>query len=304
MDHFYFEETRFTILLGKDGSKWLVGRELCDFLRLNNISNAMSKLPDECKQKITIEAFKTKGRGGDNGVRVLVNREGSNRLIVQSFIPVAERFKKWLLGEVYGEIEDTGSYNHANYKPRVEQTNHTAKNFHIPEKLTVKEALLLALDREEARERACAERDHEVEKNVIAGQTIRQAHKKINYLEDMATQLKRKAHSYDQRINTIGNYTFNGYAKNIGVKPHTLTRDLRSAGILFKTMEYVMAKETYIDKGWFVVKERKTRYDESKRVLQAYITPLGAHEIWELLYAPKTPTYPTPWRGQKGLFDD
>jgi prophage antirepressor-like protein len=67
MDHFYFGKYQFTILYGKDGSRWLIGRELCDFLKLNNTSNALSKLPNDCKQKVVIEAFKSKGRGGDNG---------------------------------------------------------------------------------------------------------------------------------------------------------------------------------------------------------------------------------------------
>ena len=67
MDHFYFGKYEFTVLHGKDGSRWLVGRELCDYLKLKNISAALKSIPDDCKQKVVIEAFKSKGHGGDNG---------------------------------------------------------------------------------------------------------------------------------------------------------------------------------------------------------------------------------------------
>jgi prophage antirepressor-like protein len=67
MDHFYFGKHKFTVLHGKDGSRWLVGRELCDYLRLSHTTNAVKELPDDCKQKVVIEAFKSKGHGGDNG---------------------------------------------------------------------------------------------------------------------------------------------------------------------------------------------------------------------------------------------
>ena len=84
MDHFFFGKHKFTVLHGKDGSRWLVGRELCDFLELNNISNALSKLPDDCKQKVVIEAFKSKGRGWDNGKRTNVS-DGGGGFISRSF---------------------------------------------------------------------------------------------------------------------------------------------------------------------------------------------------------------------------
>jgi prophage antirepressor-like protein len=67
MAHFYFGLAQFTVLTGQDGQKWLVARELCEYLRLNNTNAAVKKLPAGCKQRVVIEAFKSKGRGGDNG---------------------------------------------------------------------------------------------------------------------------------------------------------------------------------------------------------------------------------------------
>jgi prophage antirepressor-like protein len=303
MDYITFMGHDFTLLTDKDGEPWLIGRELCEFLEIKGHYHALRKLPDDEKQKVVIEAFKTKGRGGDNGNRIIVNEPGWYNLILQSTKPQAQELGHWLRHDVLPSIRRTGSYNH-NHKPAIEQTNHIAENFRIPEKLTVKEALLLALDRETAREKACEERDLEVAKNQIAEKTIRQATRKINYLEDSSKQLQRKADSYDQRFNTTGNMTHNGAAKNMGIPPHKFNNDLRIHDIIMKTKKYVMPKQTYVAKGWFVVKERKAPYDETKRFLQSYITPLGMHEIWELIYAPQITTLPTPWRGQKRLFDD
>lgn len=61
MDHFFFGKHKFTVLHGKDGSRWLVGRELCDYLMLKNTNLAVRSLPANCKQKVVIEAFKSMG---------------------------------------------------------------------------------------------------------------------------------------------------------------------------------------------------------------------------------------------------
>ena len=32
LSHFFFGSAQFTVLTGQDGEKWLVARELCDYL--------------------------------------------------------------------------------------------------------------------------------------------------------------------------------------------------------------------------------------------------------------------------------
>jgi prophage antirepressor-like protein len=104
-------------LTGQDGEKWLVARELCEYLQLKNITVFVKNLPDDCKQRVVIDAFKSKGRGGDNGARIIVNEEGANRLISKSIKPEAEIFKTRLSGDVVPAIRETGSYT---MKPKIE----------------------------------------------------------------------------------------------------------------------------------------------------------------------------------------
>ena len=81
MMFFNFDEIAFTVLRDKKGISWWVAKEVCDYLDLKNSSVAIRALPDDYKQQITIEAFKTGGRGGDNGKRIIINESGLYRLI-------------------------------------------------------------------------------------------------------------------------------------------------------------------------------------------------------------------------------
>ena len=93
MDHFYFGKHKFTVLIGEDDSLWLVAKELCEYLRLTQTHKAVKELPADCKQRVMIDAFKSKGRGGDNGVRIIVDEEGANRMISKSNKPIAQEFQ-------------------------------------------------------------------------------------------------------------------------------------------------------------------------------------------------------------------
>jgi prophage antirepressor-like protein len=75
-----FEGTNFTIIMDGNGEPWWIAREVCIYLEIKDINQAIRALPSECKQRITIDAFKTTGkgtgRGGDNGVGIIVNEPG------------------------------------------------------------------------------------------------------------------------------------------------------------------------------------------------------------------------------------
>ena len=73
MEFLNFKGTKFTILKDRKGNPWWVVKELCDYLEIGNITDAIKRLPADCKKKMTIEAFKTEGRGGDNGIRWIIN---------------------------------------------------------------------------------------------------------------------------------------------------------------------------------------------------------------------------------------
>jgi prophage antirepressor-like protein len=116
MNYITFMGHNFTLLLDPDGEPWLIGKELCEFLGIKNTPKALKNLEPGEKQKVVIEEFKTKGRGGDNGVRIIVNEEGANRLISKSIKPEAEIFKTRLSGDVVPAIRETGSYT---MKPKI-----------------------------------------------------------------------------------------------------------------------------------------------------------------------------------------
>ena len=60
---------------------WWVGKELCEYLEIKYASGAIKRLPADSKKTITIEAFRSKGRGGDNGVRIIISEPGLYRLL-------------------------------------------------------------------------------------------------------------------------------------------------------------------------------------------------------------------------------
>ena len=57
-------------------------------------------LDDHEKMAIVIAAFQIPGRGGDNGVRIIVNEPGMYGLVLQSRKRVARGFRRWLTLEV------------------------------------------------------------------------------------------------------------------------------------------------------------------------------------------------------------
>ena len=70
----------------------LVGgqKDVCKLLGLGHTTNALRSLDDDEKMDCTISAFQKRGRGGDNGKRVLVNEPDLYKLIFRSRKPEAE----------------------------------------------------------------------------------------------------------------------------------------------------------------------------------------------------------------------
>jgi anti-repressor protein len=121
MQFINFNGIHFTIILDENGEPWWVAREVCIYLELKDINQAIRSIPAECKRRITIDAFKTTGkgtgRGGDNGKRIIVNEPGIYRLIGRSRNPEAEEFQPWLFHDVAPSIRRTGNYS---IQPRIE----------------------------------------------------------------------------------------------------------------------------------------------------------------------------------------
>jgi prophage antirepressor-like protein len=117
MQFFNFDGKDFKVLRDKVNTSWWVGKELCDYLDLKNPNQVLSVLPDNNKQKIKIDSFKTKGRGGDNGIRIIINEPGLYWLVARSNKPEALKFQAWIYDEVIPSIRATGSYS---IRPKIE----------------------------------------------------------------------------------------------------------------------------------------------------------------------------------------
>ena len=115
MPFIHFQDIRFTIIMDENGEPWWIAREICLYLEIKHLASALRSIPDECKQRITIEAFKTTGkgtgRGGDNGKRIIVNEPGIYRLIGRSRKPETEEFQRWLFHDIAPSIRKKGSYS-------------------------------------------------------------------------------------------------------------------------------------------------------------------------------------------------
>jgi hypothetical protein len=73
---------------------------LCEFLEIKSAHQALKILPADEKQKVVTEAFKSKGRGGDNG-----NPYGNIFSQNEGAIP-ASRFESPLSKKVYSSAPD------------------------------------------------------------------------------------------------------------------------------------------------------------------------------------------------------
>ena len=87
-----------------DGTPWFVGKDVAEVLGYKDAVNAI-KL--HCKGVAKYHPLST--AGGTQDVRIL-NEPDTFRLVVNSKLPEAERFERWLFEEVLPSIRQTGGY--------------------------------------------------------------------------------------------------------------------------------------------------------------------------------------------------
>lgn len=122
-----------------DGQPWFVAADVCEALAVGNVSMAVSRLDDDEKGVSSVDTL-----GGRQDAAV-INESGLYSLILTSRKPEAKRFKKWVTSEVLPAIRKTGTYT----------APATAE-------LSRLDILKLAMESEEARIKAEAERDHAI----------------------------------------------------------------------------------------------------------------------------------------------
>lgn len=127
----------------RDGEPWFVAADVCAALDIQNATQAVARLDDEDRAMLNI---------APQGETNAVNESGLYSLILGSRKPEAKPFKRWVTSEVLPEIRKTGGYQQP-----------------APVELSRMEILRLAMDAEEAKIRAEAERDEAIRTKSLIG---------------------------------------------------------------------------------------------------------------------------------------
>ena len=88
-----------------DGGPWWVGKDVCQALGIANHKDSLARIPDEGKDGVGIT-----DPIGRAQVITVINEPGLYRLIFQSRVPGAERFKTWVFREVLPALRRDGAY--------------------------------------------------------------------------------------------------------------------------------------------------------------------------------------------------
>lgn len=173
---FHLSETAsFTVrAMMRDGEPWFVASDVCTALDIGNVSMALSRLDDDEKGISPIDT-----PGGSQAMAV-INESGLYSLILGSRKPEAKQFKKWVTSEVLPSIRKTGGYQQP-----------------IPVELSRMEILRLAMDAEEAKLKAEAERDEAIRTKALIGS------KREASAMATASAAKREAKKAQEKLNEL-----------------------------------------------------------------------------------------------------
>lgn len=142
------ESACFTVrTILRDGEPWFVAADVCAALDLGNTTRALERLDADEQDLSSIQGI---SRGND--AANLINESGLYSLVLGSRKPEAKQFKKWVTSEVLPSIRKTGGYQQP-----------------APFELSRMEILRLAMDAEEAKLKAEAERDEAIRTKALIG---------------------------------------------------------------------------------------------------------------------------------------
>lgn len=142
---FHFDRLPVRVLTDEAGEPWFVGKDVAVLLGYSDTAKAVRM---HCKAGRPV--------GVDNSSTldpqtVIIPERDIYRLVMRSKLASAERFEEWVVGEVLPSIRKTGSYAMP------------------PRELTRMELIQLAMDSENARLAAEAERDHAIATKALIG---------------------------------------------------------------------------------------------------------------------------------------
>jgi anti-repressor protein len=103
---FDFKGTPVRALSDKEGNPWLIAKDVCDVLGLNNVTEALRALDDDEKTNISnSEVWNKPGRDP-----YIISEAGFYKLVMRSRKPEAKEFQRWVTHTVLPQIRRTGGY--------------------------------------------------------------------------------------------------------------------------------------------------------------------------------------------------
>lgn len=115
---FTFEQQSIRTIVIND-EPWFIAKDLCDTLKISNVSDALLKLDDD--EKATIGLTDSRAGNGAQSISI-VSESGMYTLILRCRDAVKKgsvphRFRKWVTAEVLPAIRKTGKYEHQKIEP-------------------------------------------------------------------------------------------------------------------------------------------------------------------------------------------
>ena len=230
--------------LNIDGKPYAVANDIAKTLGYTNPSKATN---DHCKKSKMVWGNDSLGRRQ----QFKVIPEGDiYRLIIKSKLPKAQEFECWVMDEVLPQIRQTGGYIPVSQED--------------DEKLILAKALMITKRTIEQKE-----------------QLLQQANKTIE-------KQKPLVDAYKQFLDTGDNMDFATLGKHLGIGRNKLMAKLREWKVLqgeiifyqgqeWKSDKYNIPYQKFIDRGLFVVKQKRIKTGQYKAV--TLVTPLGATAI-------------------------
>lgn len=120
---FNFEQREVRIVM-KDGEPWWVAKDVCDVLRIQNVTQAVQRLDEDEHSMFDIGC-----NGGPE--RNIINESGLYALILRSDKPEAKRFRKWVTSVVLPSIRKTGGYSIPQKDNKDERLKQSAERLEI-----------------------------------------------------------------------------------------------------------------------------------------------------------------------------
>jgi prophage antirepressor-like protein len=162
-------------IIGSYNEPWFVAKDICEILKLKDVSNALLNIPEKWKGTKVISTL-----GGNQDMRI-INEAGLYKLIMRSNKPVAQKFQEVVCEEILPSLRKKGEY-------KIQSIIHKNKELE-EEKLKIEE-----------------EKNNLDAQNQISQKLIKDLNKKLE-------RKQRTKYELSNSIYIISNKFFEGYFK-------------------------------------------------------------------------------------------